>query len=398
VAASCETSTLDAKDCVQSEEITGSSLSPKHGNETTADLANLDLLRAVAVGLVFSEHITVMMKVRGLHGLGHFGVLLFFVHTSLVLMLSMGRLGLSGGRLYAAFMVRRVFRIYPLSILTVLLVVAFRVPSVPYWGGGFTWPGWPAIASNILLIQNITHSNDIPCVLWSLPFEVQMYAVLPLLYFLMRRFPSLWTATAIWLAGIAMAGLEYFERSGGLLWFFPCFLAGVFAWRLLTTQRRRVPGVLWIALLLVLVTLYRVEDVFRDYGPNWLAALHSAVSNDHRTWLPPYLDPVRDWIFCGITGLAIPFFAEIKNRWLNAVTRRIAQYSYGIYLCHVPMLWVCFSLLHLGNAIASAILTVFLTALVSFTLYHCVEHPGIQFGKHLATRLVNGNALKMRTV
>ena len=76
------------------------------------------------------------------------------------------------------------------------------------------WPGWPGLLSNILLTQNITHSGSVDCVLWSLPFEVQMYAVLPILYILIRRFPSPRAAMFIWLAGVAVAAVEYFVRSG----------------------------------------------------------------------------------------------------------------------------------------------------------------------------------------
>ena len=47
---------------------------------------------------------------------GIFGVLLFFVHTSLVLMYSMQRSGLTGFALMKNFHVRRFFRIYPLSV------------------------------------------------------------------------------------------------------------------------------------------------------------------------------------------------------------------------------------------------------------------------------------------
>jgi peptidoglycan/LPS O-acetylase OafA/YrhL len=201
----------------------------------------------------------------------------------------------------------------------------------------------------------------------------------------------------IWLAGVIIAGVEYIVRSKTdsdflLLRYFPCFLAGVFAWRLITTKKRLLPGWLLVLFLMTLVTLYRLEDVLRVYGPNWHSALHGALRNDHQIWLPMYLDLVRDWVFCGITGLAVPFFADIKLRFLNASTKKIAQYSYGIYLCHVPMMWFCFRILHLGNAAVSAVLCVFLTALTSFLLYHSIEQPAIRLGKHLSTRLVNGIA------
>ena len=109
-------------------------LTQKQQSEADRDLTNLDLLRAVAVGLVFVGHLMTTMRIRALGDLGHLGVLLFFVHTSLVLMLSMGRLDMSGSRLYISFLVRRIFRIYPLSVLAVLLVVAFHFPSTS-WGG-----------------------------------------------------------------------------------------------------------------------------------------------------------------------------------------------------------------------------------------------------------------------
>jgi peptidoglycan/LPS O-acetylase OafA/YrhL len=145
--------------------------------------------------------------------------------------------------------------------------------------------------------------------------------------------------------------------------------------------------------IMTLVILYRLEDTLRVYGLNWQGALHGSLRNDHHTWLPPSFDLVRDWVFCGIAGLAVPFFSDITSHWLNAITKRIAQYSYGVYVCHVPMLWLCFDRLHLGNAAVSAILTIILSALVSFALYHLIEHPAIQLGKHLSTRLVNGPAL-----
>lgn len=153
--------------------------------EGTSDQSNLDLLRSVAVVLVFVGHTFNFLMVRGMGDLGHFGVLLFFVHTAFVLMFSMERLGLSGSKLFTAFAVRRIFRIYPLSILSVLFVVAVQVPSAPWSNGAglviYVWPGWAGFFSNLLLTQNITQSASVMCVLWSLPFEMQMYAFLPFL-------------------------------------------------------------------------------------------------------------------------------------------------------------------------------------------------------------------------
>jgi peptidoglycan/LPS O-acetylase OafA/YrhL len=55
--------------------------------------ANLDVLRATAVLMVFCHHLLEYgyFSERRVSGLGQFGVLIFFVHTSLVLMMSMER-------------------------------------------------------------------------------------------------------------------------------------------------------------------------------------------------------------------------------------------------------------------------------------------------------------------
>ncbi len=366
--------------------------------DASRDLANLDFLRTVAVGLVFVDHLAETMKIRGLGDIGHLGVLIFFVHTSLVLMLSMVRFGLSGFRLYAAFLVRRVFRIYPLSVLAVLAVTTFRIPSAS-WAGGFDWIGWPSFFSNIFLTQNLTHSQSILSVLWSLPFEMQMYLILPALFLLLCRFPSLKFASMIWLLGIAVAWAEWALQNGNadmdflLTRYVPCFLAGVFAWRIMASRSRLIPGLLWILFLLLLVVAYRAVDALRVYGPAALGAVNGALRTDHGIWWPHFLDLFRDWAFCAVTGMLLPFFREIRIRWLNAISRKVALYSYGIYVAHVPAMWLCFDLLHTGSLIVGAVLSIALTGALAFLLYHLLEHPAIELGKRLSTNLVAVSAL-----
>jgi len=357
------------------------------------DLANLDFLRTVAVSIVFLDHLAETMKIRGLGDIGHLGVLIFFVHTSLVLMLSMGRFRLSGFRLYSAFLVRRVFRIYPLSILAVLAVAIFRIPAAS-WAGGFEWIGWPSFFSNVFLTQNLTHSESILSVLWSLPFEMQMYLVLPVLFLLLSRFPSLRFATVIWLAAIAVACAEWAlqHRTANmdflLTRYVPCFLAGVFAWRIMASQSRRLPGFLWILFLLLLVAGYRAVDALRVYGPAAFCAFHGAVRTDHGIWWPRFFDLARDWIFCAATGVVLPFFREIRTGWLKLLSRKVALYSYGIYVAHVPALWLCFNLIHPGSLLIGAVLSIALTASLAILLYHLLEHPAIEFGKRVSIKLV----------
>jgi peptidoglycan/LPS O-acetylase OafA/YrhL len=135
------------------------------------------------------------------------------------------------------------------------------------------------------------------------------------------------------------------------------------------------------------VVAFRLVDALRVYGPAAFGALNGAVRTDHGIWWPHFLDIVRDWVFCAVTGVALPFFREIRVGWINLLSRKVALYSYGIYVAHVPAMWLCFDLLHTGSLVVSALLSIALTAGVAILLYHLLEHPAIEFGKRVSTGL-----------
>ena len=292
--------------------------------------ANLDLLRAYAVLSVYFGHLAVTFHVKYVVGhatminIAETGVLIFFVHTSLVLMLSLGRLRVVGWRLFAFFYVRRVFRIYPLSILIVLAMVAGHVPAFPTQE--YSWPGWPMLFSNLTLTQNLTGSRSIPAPLWSLPFELQMYAVLPFLFLIVGRFRSPWTPLCLWIFGAAaialMMGLRMY-KTAALLWFTPCFLGGVIGYRLWSEARRSLPSWVWPLVITVCVALRVIAAAFLSL----VAILASA------------------WLACLLLGLAAPQFREPRPGVVRNLAAQIAKYSYGIYLSQCAVFWIAFALL-----------------------------------------------------
>jgi peptidoglycan/LPS O-acetylase OafA/YrhL len=219
---------------------------------------------------------------------------------------------------------------------------------------------------------------------------MQMYLVLPFLFLLLSRFSSLKSASAVWLFGIAIAWAEWAFRPEAaemnylLTRYFPCFLAGVFAWRMMASQSPRLAGILWILFVVLLVVTFRAVDALRVYGPAALSVLHCALRKDNGIWWPHFLDLARDWAFCAATGVAIPFFREIRSGWLKGLSRKVALYSYGIYVSHVPAMWLCFDLLHTGSVLVSALLSITLTAALAILLYHLVENPAIKLGKRLS--------------
>ena len=333
----------------------------------SGDLANLDFLRAVAVCLVFLNHLGPPLGLRGVAALGHLGVLLFFVHTALVLMLSMERLRLDGWRLYRTFMIRRIFRIYPLSTLAVILLAVVPLHKEA-WGFQWGWPGWGALASNVALVQNVTGSGSTLGVLWSLPFEVQMYALLPALFLWLRYAGSVRAAAWGWVAAAGVALTEYWIRgtsnieTGLLTRYFPCFLGGLLAWQSLKVSRNRWPGWLWPVCLVSLVAGYRVLWLVRDFGPRVLVGRVRPSMAPVGMWWPGWAEVLVEGAFCALVGLAIPCFREIRWAWLKTASKLVAQYSYGIYLSHSVAVWLCFAKWSTGSKALDLAASVALTA------------------------------------
>src|SRR5438309_1673275 len=189
------------------------------------DSANLDLLRAIALIAVVSVHVLGFLSVippgSPLLRMGRFAVLLFFVHTSLVLTQSLARRyrGERWSDLLGHFLVRRCFRIYPLSILLVLTVFTFKIPAadIGVWSIHYVDLGVRGLLANLLLVQNLTYTPSIAGQLWSLPLEMQMYVLLPFLFLLAHRTTSVRPLLGLWLAFVRLGALPLAGRWAAFL-------------------------------------------------------------------------------------------------------------------------------------------------------------------------------------
>ena len=336
--------------------------------------ANLDLLRTIAVLLVLGQHLFFRFPVAWMQflagrSLGLFGVLLFFVHTSLVLMFSMDRSLLRRPALFKNFYTRRIFRIYPLAVVAVLAVLFLHLDSDVNGIHGLTYHpaklSMRAVVGELLLVQNVAGVRSNPNVLWSLPFELQMYVILPFLFVLSRSRPLfrpllyLWCISAIagWIqphthGPFQRFGIELFS----LLQFVPCFLPGVIAFSLLP-QRARFRAWLWPAFILVLLVTFAIFPILQV-----------------------------GWFLCLALGLMIPMFPEIRANWLRVASHHIATYSYGIYICHPFCLWFVFEVMASSPWWIKGLVLVSSLVVLPVSAYHCIEKPLIQAGQKIASR------------
>lgn len=310
-------------------------------------MPNLDVLRSYAVLLVLASHLLEERNAEyigpwHISRLGELGVWLFFVHTCLVLLQSLERQPSP-----LAFYVRRLFRIYPLSIVAVLVCMMLRLTQV----GGVPMTGG-AVLANLFLVQNLTGSVSLPSVLWTLPLEVQMYVCLPLLFMLIRRLNNPRYVVFGWLAIVPFA-LQMTKRNP--LHYVPYFLPGA------------------IAYLGFRVTAPR-------YSAAWLGVLLAASTVVYA--LAPI--SVVGMLLAFEVGLLMPVFHSVHSPLVVAGARQIARYSYGVYLSHTIVLAL---VRRTANPSPYWLpLSLGLITLVSVIAYHAIEVPMIAWGKRLTSR------------
>jgi peptidoglycan/LPS O-acetylase OafA/YrhL len=329
---------------------------------------NLDLLRAAAVLLVFAGHLARFFNVEQvasvpLIGLGGLGVAIFFVHTALVLMMSLEREAAKSKVLFVPFMIRRCFRIYPLSMFVVLAVAAFHIPQATISPAHFA--GWnfdaPDLLSNLFLVQNLSFRVPLVGPMWSLAYELEMYLLLPAIFLFLRRTRWSWRLGAALAVVVSLCvAIVQTSATRNLAFYAPCFLAGILAYELKNYGDGKVYSWLWPVFVGGLAVVYLKSDMTR--------------------W--------DEWLICLLLGLAIPVFARIVSRTVNKTSELIAKYSYGIYLTHFFVIWLAFEKLA-GLALAWRI-GVFVSLAVGLPVifYHLLEEPMIQVGKRLAAGFI----------
>jgi len=319
------------------------------------NLKNLDLLRSIAIVLVVISHIPIKFPYFLPHEqLGLLGVMIFFVHTSFVLMKSLNRINYTKKfELFFKFYIQRIFRIYPLSIFAVLIFFTISYHFLNFFN-------LKDFLSNIFLIQNITQSSSNPPPLWSLPYEVQMYLFLPLIFFFTRnnikKIITLYIFTLIVVLIFKIVDKNKFYYD--LIHFFPCFLTGVISYAFFRKNNKKISIMYLIIYLLISIMLF--PFLFTKNIPENLLGT----------------------IFCLPLGLLISFTQEIKFKMINSITKNIAKYSYCIYLFH-PLAIKIFIDWQIKIWFKIPII---MTAIVIFCyiIYNLIEKPAIKLGKKLS--------------
>lgn len=340
-----------------------------------SDLPTLTSVRAFAALAVFFCHLSLGKSNIFLKPFdyGYLGVSYFFVLSGFVLTWSLKPEASVGN-----FFLRRFARVYPAHL------VAFATAAVFIAAGARSWPGLPALVSNLLLVQ--AWSPDSATVFafnspsWSLSCEMAFYAVFPaVIYGATRiRLRSMWilvaAAVGTYITAATLLSLFGGSQISAVVLYanplirLPQFLIGVAVGKSVMAGWRIPPWMLWGALV---ASLAGIGLAPHQPAPDAWATLAAAAS---------------------IALFAQRDIAVASPRWLISKPLQYAgRVSFCFYLVHQMAIEICGRFIE--NTGYAAMLSLFMACLAAVALHHGVENPCNRWILgHRRGRLIEGAA------
>ena len=257
---------------------------------------------------------------------GHSGVALFLVLSGFIL--TMGSLGRNVD--YRSFMRNRLLRVGPLYLVVLLIAVAVVGEHFSLWSAIQTTLGFGRFPGGFA-------SGGFAVVLWAVGVEVQFYLLFPfflrllndrgprpLLQFILLmavlRLVAALSAVPAW--GMNYDHLTYFSLVGRIDQFLIGMLAAYFF-----PHIRRAVGRVWVAALamaLVIAALFLYNKLHGHAEPG--------------VWRTVWVD-VEGLVWAALL-VSYVATARFANGRLSAALAWAGERSYGLYLMHVPFIYI----------------------------------------------------------
>ena len=324
------------------------------------------MLRGIAASAVVVQHVAESSGRAELWYLlelapGVFGVVLFFLISGFVIPLSV-----RGAPQWRAFALRRLFRIYPLTLFAFALLAALMaLGALPPGASGspYVW------VMNLLLLQDFVGVPGLLGVTWTLPIEFAWYGLFGLSFFLLgpRGLRLLGVAFPAGMAVLILFSLLMeirlpFGRIGMLY----AAVIGMQCYRFAEGEigRREIVLSAFAFVLLMMAA----NGVAFGYFSHPAIRLHHAL-------LP--------WLFASLLFFIALFGVGTPQGRLGQLLLFLGRISFSLYLLHP----IVMGLVHphadgFAFIVAVCVLTVPL-AWLSFTY---VEKPGIELGRAMVRR------------
>ena len=337
---------------------------------------SVELLRGLAALMVMYAHYYALAGLdRTLFAFFFTGVDLFFVISGFVFAPYFFGKGLA----WRAFLIRRVFRIYPLYVAALCLYALQR------------WTSGQEVDHFLthLFFLHTTQTREIAFhfnpAFWSLPPEVEFYLALPLLCALfsgVRGVARLWVlalaAHLVLVWGMGEAGGRSRAVLEIVLLHLPGLLVefalGIVAWRAVAARPGAVPRLL---LAVAGVALWwGLARIYRDGGD---AAI------DATWWLDGNLGVWAATAYAAMLTAVVGWVAE-PPAWLRWFAIGLGNLSFGVYLFHNLMPSVLAPWRDGVPGPVFALCCVAATLCLAWAMHRYFEEPAREFGRALAAR------------
>jgi peptidoglycan/LPS O-acetylase OafA/YrhL len=315
--------------------------------ETTC--LGLTSLRGIAALAVVVQHCLLVLKVAGqddifvaatrldqpwiLHQYvmltvfnGEAAVILFFVLSGLVLTLSIQRDEPLGQHSIVRYWVRRIFRLYPLLICSVVLSASLLtlVPDVAELPGATTWSDrhLHAPVSAVTILKTATGiSNTLNVPVWTITIEILVSMIFPVFYFIATRGTALTNTVAFCLLLLLALGSPVSFRH------IEVFLVSFFLGPLVLLYGRafghwvwaQKPGLRAVTIAVIVVVGLGAKRLIApeiwNHAPTALVMSAAAAAI-----------------------VAIVYYGPRTGLLAHPALVRLGDISYGIYLIHFPIL------------------------------------------------------------
>lgn len=306
----------------------------------------LDGLRGVAAYLVVVSHyISTPYPTNVMAAAGQVGVMLFFVISGFL----MGELYMKTPftkEAVRAFYVKRFARVVPLYYVVVIVSLVLFVTRKNVWPLYYVDP--PTIWQHLLFWRGTN-------VLWTIPVEVQFYALFPLIWWAFSRAGT--AAMLLLVVACATGAASWIPTNDLFTFFLPYFAAGLLLSVITVPYSRLIEFLVIPAFIVLMLAMPKFADA--------MGVRQTGVWNS-----PVYL------LLVPTTVLLV-----VNSRWAAIVLgSRVAAFtgmiSYSVYLLHMPVHFVLRQLpifktsplLFIGVAVIG-------TTVVAWLSYRLIENP-----------------------
>ncbi|WP_167629006.1 acyltransferase family protein [Listeria valentina] len=348
----------------------------------------LDSLRGIAAVTVVATHLAGTFKEETLmkeifEPLGRSAVILFFLLSGIALSLALKNKSPFTWQDYAAFLVKRICRIYlpflVIILLTECLYFGFTPTGIPSLSAWFNTVGsgalqWKVFLENVFMVGN--YVDRIDPVIWSLIIELRISIVFPLFYYLVERKGVKWGVGLIGLSfGFGTALLFVIDQQfliGQTIFHLGFFIIGILMtlhWEAIRAFTRNQK---------VLVMLASMALYFHGFA--------LIITGIH---LPQVFSDVV--IGTGCVGILLVCYQSKKAQDFLArpVYLFLGKISFSVYLVHCVVFIPWIYLLHqmISSVVVIELLSLPLIFIVAYLSYLLFEKPAQQFGRKLGKQI-----------